>query len=376
MMEAIGTIACILLFFLVLALLAQLYYFYGVFGKLSFYKPTPPHKNKPEPVSVIIAARNESENLQRNLRSILEQDYPNFEVIVVNDCSWDDSQKVLEEMQQEYKHLQVSQLIEQEKYPTGKKFAITIGVKASQHDILVFTDADCVPASNQWLRNMQSRFDGNKEIVLGYSPYDKEKGFLNRYIRFETFYTALFYFSMAIMKKPFMGVGRNLAYRKEVFFRHKGFANHQHILSGDDDLFVNEAATPYNVAIEIAPESFVNSDPKKDFESWSRQKSRHMTTGKFYKKEHKVFLGGYYSSLMLFYGALIAALIVNSQTWPVVLIIYSLRLISQEVVFYLAAKKLKATSIILALPLLDFLYVFYLLVYGTKGLFTRNRREW
>jgi cellulose synthase/poly-beta-1,6-N-acetylglucosamine synthase-like glycosyltransferase len=376
MLETIEPVVFILLGILTLALFVQLYYLFGIFGKLSFYKPTPSNKSSFEPLSVIIAARNESENLQNNLRSILEQDYPNFEVVVVNDCSWDDSQKVLEELQQEYKHLHVSQLFEQEKYPTGKKFAVTIGIKSAKNDLLVFTDADCIPKSNQWLRHIQSRFEGNKEIVLGYSPYNKEGGFLNLYIRFETFMTALFYMSMALMKNPFMGVGRNLAYRKDLFFRHKGFANHQHILSGDDDLFINEAATSNNVAIEINEESFVGTEPKKDFDSWNRQKSRHMTTGKFYKSKHKQTLGIYYMSLMLFYGALTATLILNIQTWPIVVGIYLLRLISQEIVFYLAAKNLKCTSILFALPILDLLYVFYLLVFGTKGLFAKNKREW
>lgn len=329
-----------------------------------------------EPLSVIIAARNESKNLQNNLRSILEQDYPDFEVIVVNDCSWDDTQKVLEEMEEQYKHLHVSQLIEQEKYPTGKKFAVTIGIKAAKNDLLVFTDADCIPSGNQWLRRIQSRFTGSTDIVLGYSPYQKQSGFLNLYIRFETFMTALFYLSSALKKNTFMGVGRNLAYRKDLFFHHKGFANHQHIMSGDDDLFINQAATKNNVAVEISEESFVYSEPKKDFGSWMHQKSRHMTTGKYYKPSHKLMLGIYYSSLFLFYVSLVAALIINLETWPIVVGIYALRLISQEIIFYLAAKKLKCTSILVSLPLLDLLYVFYLLIFGIKGLFTRNRKEW
>ena len=376
MLESIDIISFILLGVLVIALLAQLHYFYRIFGKLAFYKSAPSTKNNLEPLTVIIAARNEFKNLQKNLRSILEQDYPNFEVLVVNDCSWDDSQKFLEEMQEQYKHLHVSQLFEQEKYPTGKKFAITIGVKAAKNDVLIFTDADCVPSSNQWLRHIQSRVEGGKEIVLGYSPYQKEKGFLNLYIRFETFMTALFYLGMALKKSAFMGVGRNLAYRKELFFRNKGFANHQHIMSGDDDLFVNETATKNNVAIEIDEESFVFTEPKKDFESWSRQKSRHMTTGKFYKTKDKVMLGIYYSSLFLFYASITAALIFNINTWPIILGVYLLRLISQEIIFYLAAKKLKCTSIVFAIPLLDLLYVFYIFVYGTKGLFTKQRKEW
>ena len=227
--------------------LVQLYFFWGIFSRLSFFKPSALSTHDEEPVSVIIAARNEQENLVKNLPAILEQEYPDFEVVVVNDCSWDDSQQILEEMQLQYPRLKVSELIEQEKYPTGKKFALTIGIKAAKNDLLLFTDADCMPASNQWLKLMQSRFRPGKEIVLGYSPYVKESGLLNLYIRFETFMTALFYFSFALMRNAFMGVGRNLAYHRETFFRHKGYATHQHILSGDDDLFVNAAAHKGNV---------------------------------------------------------------------------------------------------------------------------------
>jgi biofilm PGA synthesis N-glycosyltransferase PgaC len=376
MFEVISTVGYILIGVSGIMLFIQLYYHIGVLGKFAFYKSQPSYKSEQEPVSIIVAARNEHDNLQRFLPGILNQDYPEYEVVVVNHCSWDNSQQYLEELQTRYKHLKISQLIEQEKYPTGKKFALTIGIKAAKYDVLLFTDADCEPASDQWLKLMQSRFTGNKEIVLGHSPFYKKKGLLNLYARFETFITSLFYFSFALAGNAFMGVGRNMAYRKEVFFRHKGFASHQHIMSGDDDLFVNEAATPYNVAIEFSPESFVLTEPKTTFESWARQKSRHMTTGKYYKASHQRALGIYYASLFLFYGALVAALCVDLNTWPVVAGIYLLRLITQVIVYYNAAVKLRCTRMMWALPLLDVLYVLYLLIFGTKGLFTKNARQW
>lgn len=376
MLEAISINGFILLGALVVILLVQLYYHFVVLGKFAFYKQQPSVKSKQEPVSIIIAARNESENLQKYLPAILNQDYPEFEVVVVNHCSWDNSQQYLEELQQQYKHLKVSQLIEQEKYPTGKKFALTIGIKAAKYDQLVFTDADCEPASNQWLALMESRFSKNTEIVLGHSPFYKKGGLLNLYDRFQTMVTAVFYFSFALAGNAFMGVGRNLAYRKELFFRNKGFAGHQHIMSGDDDLFINEAATPYNVAIEYSPESYTWSEAKPTFEAWSRQKSRHMTTGKYYKAKHKRSLGVYYATLFLFYGLLAATLIVNIVTWPVVAGIYALRLITQIVVYYNAAVKLKSTSLVWSIPVTDLLFCLFMLFYGTKGFFTRNTKSW
>jgi biofilm PGA synthesis N-glycosyltransferase PgaC len=376
MFEAISFIGYLLIAVSGIVLLVQLYYHFVVLGKFAFYKPQPSYKSEQEPVSIIIAARNEYENLERFLPGILTQDYPEFEVVVVNHCSWDNSQQLLEEMQLQYKHLKVSQIIEQEKYPTGKKFALAIGIKAASYDQLLFTDADCEPASNQWLKLMQSRFTNNKEIVLGHSPFYKKRGLLNLYARFETFVTAVFYFAFALMGNAFMGVGRNMAYRKDLFFKHKGFAGHQHIMSGDDDLFVNEAATPHNVAIEFSAESFVFTEPKTTFESWSRQKARHMTTGKYYKTKHQRALGIYYASLFLFYGSLIALLCVDIMAWPIVLGVYFTRFISQFIVYYNAAVKLKCTKMIWGLPLLDVLYVLYLLVYGTKGLFTKNAKQW
>jgi poly-beta-1,6-N-acetyl-D-glucosamine synthase len=376
MLETISAVGYLLLGVLAIALVVQLYYYLGVLGKFAFYKPQPSAKSEQEPVSVIIAARNELENLQKYLPAILEQDYPEFEVVVVNHCSWDMSQQYLEELQQQYKHLKVSQLLEQDKYPTGKKFAITIGVKAAKYDQLVFTDADCAPAGKQWLALMESRFTHNAEIVLGFSPHNKRKGFLNLFERFETFLTAVFYFAFALGGNAFMGVGRNMAYRKSVFFRHKGFASHQHIMSGDDDLFVNEAATPFNVAIECSPESFVYTDAKETYEKWSRQKSRHMTTGKLYKTKHQLLLGTYYASLFLFYGALIAVLSVNILLWPMVLGAYLLRLLTQVIVLYPSAVKLKGTSMLWSLPVLDIVYVWYLIVFGFKGLITQNAKAW
>lgn len=376
MSEQLFLMSWILIGALGIVSLVLLFYYFVVFGKLAFYKPQPAYRNNTEPVSIIIAARNEMDNLERNLIPILEQDYPEFEVVVVNDCSWDGSQAWLEELQKTQPRLKVSQLIEQEKYPTGKKFAITIGIKAAKYDQLLFTDADCEPSSNQWLHLMQSQFTTSKDIVLGFSPYRKQPGFLNRFIRFETLITAQFYLSMALMGKTFMGVGRNLAYRKELFFKHKGFASHQHIMSGDDDLFVNEAATSTNTAIQIDPGAFVFTDAKKTFSSWSNQKSRHMSTGKYYKTSHKRMLGTFYAAMMLFYALVAANLLVNIYAWPFVVGIFAVKFISQTIVFYLSGKKLKCQSLAFGLLLLDFVYVFYLLIYGTKGYFTKNRKQW
>lgn len=363
-----GVLAAIVLF--------QVWYSFGVLGKFSFYKPQPAASSKQEPVSIIIAARNEHENLQRFLPSILNQDYPEFEVVVVNHCSWDLSQQYLESLQAAYPNLKVSQLLEQEKYPTGKKFALTIGIKAAKYDQLLFTDADCEPASNKWLANMQSRFAKHTEIVLGYSPFFKQPGLLNRYVRYHDFITALFYFSFALKRTAFMGVGRNLAYRRDLFFKHKGFASHQHLLTGDDDLFVNQAATPTNVSIEYSAESFVYTPAKNSFAAWTRQKTRHLIAGKYYKPEHRLALGSFYIAQLLFYISIVASLVIDIHTWPLVIALYAVRLLVQVVVYYNAAIKLKAATLLWGLPLWDLFYSVNMISLGAVSLFTRNRKKW
>lgn len=367
----------ILFFFilLVFGLFVQLVYYTVVFSRLAFYKSKQVVQEELPPVSIIIAARNEYKNLEKNLKFILEQDYPNFEVVVVNDCSWDDSQNLLEYFQEQYPNLKVCELVEQEKYPTGKKFALTIGIKAAQYNQLFFTDADCVPAGRNWLRLMQEAFTPGKEIVLGYSPYRKKNSLLNIFIRFESIMTATFYLSAALGKHAFMGVGRNLAYSRDLFFRHKGFAKHQHILSGDDDLFVNETSNSTNVAIQLDPESFVWTEPKKNYEEWSRQKSRHISTGKFYRLKDQFFLGGYYFSQLLFYVTLMM-LVILGFNWQILLGNYLLRWIVQTGISYPIFKKLKAMQLIWVLPVLDLLFLFYIYLFGLTGLFTRQRKIW
>ncbi len=361
---------------LLLSVCILLFYYFYYFLKLGTYKITANNNIEKLPVTVIIAARNEYTNLEKNLKSVLEQDYPNFEVIVVNDCSWDESQKLLEYYQEVYPHLRICELKEQEKYPTGKKFALTIGIKAAQNEHLIFTDADCKPASNQWLTLMASRYNAEKQIVLGFSPYTLQNGFINLIARFESAMTALFYFSAAIHKNAFMGVGRNLSYTRELFFKQKGFAWHQHIISGDDDLFVNRAATPTNVAIQIDPASFVYTESKKNFTDWMRQKTRHNATGKFYKATHKTFLGMFYAASLLFYVSIIALLILDLHFWQLVLGVYFFKLLCQSIVYYFAFKKLKYQNLTWFIILLDFLFVIYIYVFGIIGLFTKQRKIW
>ncbi len=202
-------------------------------------------------VSVIICARNEADNLNNFLPSVLEQDYPDFEVIVVNDCSEDHTDDVLGKFLMQYPRLKISTITKDPKFSHNKKFAQFIGIKAAKNEILLFTDADCQPESDKWIGQMASHFNDKTDFVIGYGGYLREKGLLNKYICYESTAIAMQYFGMAIRGVPYMGVGRNLSYRRSVFFANKGFGSHNHIISGDDDLFVNSHANRENTIAEF-----------------------------------------------------------------------------------------------------------------------------
>jgi poly-beta-1,6-N-acetyl-D-glucosamine synthase len=356
---------------LVFALVILLFYylrFYLLLGRYkSNFKPT---EDWPK-VSVVICARNEEVNVTRYLQQVLDQDYPDFEVVVVNDCSWDNTGDILEEFAKRNKHLKIVTIKEDEYYQHGKKVALMMGIKGANNDLLVLTDADCYPASSQWLKKMVSGFSNGKEIILGYGPYKRTKGFLNTLIRYDAAVIGIQYLSFGLAGRTYMGVGRNLAYRKSLFYKMKGFASHYHIPSGDDDLFVNEAATSANTFVMADKDSFTYTDAKDSFRNWWRQKQRHLLTGKRYKGSHKLRLGTYVFAQWLFYATFTAALVLQFQ-WMVVTGIFVLRLLIQLLIFNSCFRKLDEKGLLAFLPLLE---LFFLLFYPVITLARAFRRK-
>ena len=282
-----------------ITLIIQLYFILNTHRKLAFFKARKSKEQINIPISIIISARNESDNLFKNLPKILEQKYSLFEVIVVNHQSIDNSKAILEAFSKQYKNLKVVELAKNKHISTGKKLPLTIGIKAAQYEHLIFTDADCEPNSHQWVKNMAAQFDKEKNIVLGYGPMNKSTGIFNKLMRFDAAWIGVNYLSMALNKTPYMGVGRNLAYTKSAFFAVNGFKSHYSIASGDDDLFIQEAVKKKNYTIEISPETFMYSPAKKNMSDWIRQKSRHYTTAPKYPFIKKLLLAIYPASLIL-----------------------------------------------------------------------------
>jgi cellulose synthase/poly-beta-1,6-N-acetylglucosamine synthase-like glycosyltransferase len=338
------------------------------FGRLSWWKSKGTKTDYP-PVSIEIAARNESDNLYENLPKILVQNYPApFEVVVVNHQSIDDSAYLLDAMCREYPNLVVMEVKRNPHLVASKKFPLTMGIKKAQYEHLLLTDADCVPASDEWLKLMLNQFTEKKQIVLGYGPYSKAPGFLNKVIRFDTTMIGVHYLSQAINRMPYMGVGRNLAYTKTVFNSTKGFKSHISVLSGDDDLFIQEAAKKGNYTIQIHPKSFQYSKAKDTWEEFTYQKSRHYQTAPKYKFIKKALLGTYPMTLILM---LISFVILNlTMNWLLEsLIVLGFVTLTKWWLLGRCFHKLESTQLIWALPVTEVLYVFIqpLFYYSTKN---------
>ena len=347
----------LLLCLFIAVVVVQFLFYIVIFGKFSFIKPQV-SKQKRIPISVIVCAKNEEENVKNFIPLLLSQNYPEFEIVLIDDASSDETLELFEAFEKENSNVKLVKVENNEAFWGNKKFALTLGIKAAKNEYLLFTDADCYPTSNNWITEMTSQFTTEKTIVLGYGAYEKITGsFLNKIIRFETLLAATQYFSWARKGNPYMGVGRNLAYNRSEFFAVNGFVNHMKLRSGDDDLFVNEVATKDNTAICYAPESFTISDPKTNFKEWVLQKRRHISTAGCYKFFDKLQLTAFYISQISFVFLAVFLLIIQYQL-IIVLSLVGFRYLFSWISVGFAAGKLKEKDVVLFLPIIEIILMF------------------
>jgi len=358
-------------FYLFIVIVAvQLFYYLVIFGKFAFAKP---QQNTPKriPVSVIVCAKNEEENVQKFIPILAEQDYPDFEIVLIDDASSDETLEIFEAFEKQYPNVRLVKVENNEAFWGNKKFALTLGIKAARKEYLLFTDADCYPLTKDWIKEMTSNFTMQKTIVLGYGAYEKKpNSFLNKIIRFETMLTAVQYFSWAKAGHPYMGVGRNLAYKKEEFFNVNGFIDHMKIRSGDDDLFINQAANKKNTTVAYAPDSFTYSQPKTTFKDWFTQKRRHVSTANFYKPFDRAQLAVFYLSQLLFILLPIVLLAFQFQ-WIIVLGIIGFRYLFTWITLGFSAGKLKEKDVMYWFPMIEFTLIFTQLNIFLSNIFSK-----
>ena len=364
-------ISTILLALLALCVLVQLYYSLYYFLPLARYKD--PVAEAVWPVSVVVAAHNEQENLMALLPLLLDQEYPEFEIILVNDRSEDDTEFYTYELERLFRNFRVVTVKKTPDYLNPKKYALALGIRAAKHEHVLLTDADCRPCSLNWIKKMQSGYKNGADVVLGYSPYAQSKGFLNHLVRYETLLTGIQYLSHANRGKAYMGVGRNLSYTKECFFNNKGFASHIKTTGGDDDLFVRDAANNSEISIVIDKEGQTVSVPKKTFREWVVQKRRHMSVGGQYNASDRRRIGIFVVANILFYIISIVVLVLSSHL-AILGVLVVVRYLSVFPVYVLAARRLGDTISLLMLPLLDVVYFLNYMFLGISVLLYKKIR--
>jgi cellulose synthase/poly-beta-1,6-N-acetylglucosamine synthase-like glycosyltransferase len=364
----------LLWFFFGIGIIIQLAYLLLIFGRTAWFKSfTKSSKNQipEEGVTVLVAAHNEFQNLKVLIPKLFEQDYPKFEVMIVNDRSTDRTKRLLEEMMVLYPKLRSVTIKYTPNHVTHKKYALTLGIKVSKNDVILLTDADCIPTNDQWIRKMTApiREDG-KTFSIGFSGYAVKSSLLNKWIQFETMLTALFYFSFGLWKAPFMGVGRNLCYRKSFFMEVKAFKGLWHLEGGDDDLFVNQYATGKNSAIVIDPSATTTSIPKETWKEYLVQKKRHLNAGKYYRGEDKRKIGLFSFSHALFWIGAIGLMIyfgvgTELEQFLIVLGIVLIRSFLVLSIFNSASKKIQGSTTPMNVLINDFIYLGYFWVLGS-----------
>lgn len=353
------------------SLLIQLLYHWGVFSKVAFYKRNarPKLDEELEPISIVLCARDAYEYLVELIPVLLQQDYPDFEIVVVNDCSDDETEEYLKDLERKEPRVKPVQLKQHLNFFNGKKFPLSMGIKSAQNDLIVLTDCNCMPTTDQWLRSMANRYNNRTEIVIGYSPYVYKKSSLNRIIRFDALQNALLYLSAALRHHAYMGIGKNLSYRKELFYKNKGFISHYTTSVGDDDLFISQVANKKNTEVLIDAENAILTTPPSNFRTWVRQKSSRYSTIKKYNLTTRLSLSLFYASQFLFHASFIAllalyaspAFVINDIALlyiPVLVFFFLLRFGTLLFIYHKASKRLGEKGLLPGLIAYDFLFAF------------------
>ncbi|RYE22598.1 MAG: glycosyltransferase [Sphingobacteriales bacterium] len=363
-----------------LAVTIQVAYALYFFARV-FHLPITTRSTSPAiPVSIIICAKNEAENLQRNLPAILAQRYANaagkpmFEVVVVNDASDDATDGVLGILANKHEHLRIVTIgKEEERYLPGKKHALGKGVATATNAYLLMTDADCKPASEYWLQCMADGFTEGKEIVLGVGKYDYQPGWLNAFVRWETMHTFLQYSTYALAGRPYMAVGRNMACTKEAFNKAQGGEVWSQLPSGDDDLLIRNVANKHNVSIMCNADALTISPAKNNVRDWLLQKQRHMSTGKYYKTFVKLALGKYALSHTLMWICFIALLFTNM--WQEALLAIACRCLVYYLFWWHTAERMQEKKLVRWFLPADFGWMLYNFVLSPYIIW-KNKRQW
>jgi biofilm PGA synthesis N-glycosyltransferase PgaC len=351
-----SVLSLILFSLLIVVTLIQFYQLIFVQLRLARYPIKKKEVGAKNPISVIVYARNHAAYLEKNIPEWLSQEDATFELVLVNDCSWDDTEDLLRSLAITYPQVKIVNVPIDDRFRRTKKYALTLGIKAAQYEHILFIEADYLPRSKKWIAHMQANFTENTELVLGYVPFPAGATFSSLLCRFDHFMTALYSLSFAIKGKAFSGYGQNIAFTKTTFFAGKGYASHMHLTYGETDFFINQHATRKNTRVEINPGSHVLTDKKQSYAQFVKDKFTRMDTQKLFTLGNRLRVHVSVYSAILFY-LMSAGLLLLGFSWPIVLGIYLFRLFLQYSVYFKIAKRLKHPNIQWAMPILEPIYL-------------------
>lgn len=336
-----------------------------------------PSAKEQQGVSVIIVASDNEDQLAKNLPHILSQDYPDYEVIVVDDNSKDDTKELLKHLGKQYPHLYSTFTSDSVRYISHKKLALTLGIKAAKKEWILFTDPDCYPTSNQWISRMARHFTESTDVVIGYSNYERKPGLANWCYIYDTLLQQLRMLGITLRKRGYMGIGRNMAYRRSLFFQHKGYSNHLNLQRGEDDLFINEHVPACRIAAEVSAEATVRCTSANTY-TWTVDKLSRLFTRSKLRGIAPYILRFDTLSRLLYYMTIIAGITygIAQHQWETLglcIALWLVRLVCQLIIFHKSAHDLNERYYNVSLPLFDLMHPLWELYFSLRLLCSSKR---
>ena len=309
-------------------------------------------------VSVVLTARNDATWLRENLVYLLEQDYPNFEVVVVDYLSQDDTPYVLKLLKDYYPHLKIVPFKEDVNLFQGKKYPLSIGIKSAKNDILMLADPDCTPKNLHWLRGMVRGYKDKKtKIVLGYCGVKRTKTLIGTLQQYDALNYGASYLGSAILGHPYTGSGRNLSYRRSFFFKKGAFISHYDVADGSDDLFVYQNADKKNTRVCIESDACLTTEPKKSFAAWHDERRHRVATRNRHSTISRLHEDLPYMANIAFYAASVLLLLRGTLPWMPVATVVILKWAWQIFCFSRLTKRFDGGHVHLAAPLLEIYFI-------------------
>jgi len=208
-----GFYLALALVFAVLFIISILFLFLFT-GRILFRKKI--QHSTAAPLSLIYTVRNEETRLKNNMAPVLSINGVDFEVIVVDDFSQDNSFQVLGMLRGRSDRLKVSTLQQETRFST--KMAQNLALKAASFEWILTVPISYENASIEWISGISNALDFNKTVVLSYCSAQNSGGFINRIYRIENYLSFTKSVGYILNNFPFVYSEENVAFQKKKYF--------------------------------------------------------------------------------------------------------------------------------------------------------------